>query len=345
MRQSIMIVRTIIFCCILVVICSAQSPFLVNYQGFLTDADGKALIGEQQITFLLYEKLTGGEAIWQETQTVTVENGLFNVLLGSADSTLSISHFTGERFLGIKIGVEDEMEPRMRLASVTHSLLATQAESAYTLDSPGNGPADAVYVDDKGNVGIGTNNPQSNLDINGNVISDNMMVKVHEGYANAVKSYHIENLDGNAHKIYKIYFHGFITTTQDVYLNIRLNKDSGSNYRTWMRNDGDNSGWQGPYANWGIMFGRSAWSRSVHISYEITLFAGSGQDRFGVGSGAMWDTGQATAGFIMLESWGKWHNTVDNITSMTIAALNLSGVETTTGTFSGTVIVYALTAR
>ncbi len=345
MKHIKMTIVTIMFTGLLIVISAAQSPILVNYQGYLTDADGQALTGDQQITFLLYEKLEGGLDLWNETQTVTLENGLFNVLLGSADSTLAIEHLNGERFLGIKIGEEDELEPRMRLASVTHSVMATRAEGAYTLDAPGNGPTDVVYVDNDGNVGIGNNNPQANLDVSGKVISDNMMIKVHEGYANAVKSYHIENLDGNTHKIYKIYFHGYITTSQDVYLNIRPNRDAGSNYRSWMRNDGDVSGWQGPYANWGIMMGRSAWNRSVHISYEITLFAGSGQDRFGVGTGAMWDTAQPTAGFIMLQSWGKWHNTVDNITSITIAALNPSGGETTAGSFSGTVIVYALLAR
>ena len=200
----------IIFSGIMIVTLAAQSPILVNYQGYLTDADGQALTGDQEISFLLYEQLEGGVDLWNETQTVTLENGLFNVLLGSADSTLTIEHLSGERFLGIKIGEDDELEPRMRMASVSHSVTATHAEGAYTLDSPGNGPTDAVIVDDNGNVGIGTDNPQANLDVSGKVISDNMMIKVHEGYASNVKSYHIENLDGDTHKIYKIYFHGYI---------------------------------------------------------------------------------------------------------------------------------------
>ena len=57
---------------LLIVISAAQSPILVNYQGYLTDAEGQALSGEQQITFLLYEQLEGGVELWKETQTVTM---------------------------------------------------------------------------------------------------------------------------------------------------------------------------------------------------------------------------------------------------------------------------------
>lgn len=339
MRHFIMIVRIILFCSILFGISSAQSPFLVNYQGYLTDANGKALTGDQQITFMLYEKSTGGEPVWQEVQTVIVENGLFNVLLGGADSTLSIEHFAGERFLGIKIGNEDEMEPRMRLASVTHSLLATQAESAYTLDSPDNGPADAVYVDNSGKVGIGKNDPQAELDVNGNIIADNNMVKIFEGTVDNKSSYDIVNLNGNAHKIYKIYFHGTLHTAE-TYLLVEANGEGvADKYRSWERYDGDaGGGWN--FVTWGLLMGRS-WLGECDLNAEFVMFCEAGRGRFGQGKGMMWYKGDHRS--LMLDSWGRWGDTTANITSLRISVKNAAGVAT--GTFSGRFIIYALNAR
>jgi len=68
--------------------------------------------------------------VWEEIHdSVMVSNGMFNVLLGSMNS-LGPQHFSGERYLEIKIGGEVEMEPRMRLTSVAYSLRAEQANRA-----------------------------------------------------------------------------------------------------------------------------------------------------------------------------------------------------------------------
>jgi len=319
-------------------ISAAQSPILVNYQGYLTGANGQALTGNQEITFLLYETLEGGLDLWKETQTVTLENGLFNVLLGSADSTLAIEHLAGERFLGIQIGAEDELEPRMRLASVTHSVMATQAEGAYTLDAPGDGPADAVYVDNVGNVGIGKNNPQAELDVNGDIVSDNTMSKIFESTCSNVTFFDIPNLNGNLHKVYKIYFHGTLHTAE-TYLLVEPNGDGASgNFRSWHRYDGDAAGWN--YATWGLLIGRS-WVGACDLNSEFTMFADAGRARFGQSKGMMWYT--ASNHTLMLNAWGRWSNTADNITFLRISVKNVSGVAA--GTFSGRFIVYAVNAR
>jgi len=323
----------------MIVSLAAEAPILVNYQGYLTDEDGKALTGDQQITFLLYEKLTGGEAIWQETQTVTLENGLFNVLLGSIDSSLTIEHFSGERFLGIKIGTGTEMEPRMRLASVTHSLLATQAETAYRLNAPDNGPTDAVYVDTEGNVGIGNNDPQATLDVTGDIIANNNMIKVFEGSCENKTFFDITNLNGNVHKIYKIYFHGTLHTAE-TYLLVEPNGDAASgHFRSWQRYDGDASGsWNS--ATWGLLLGRS-WIGECDLNAEFSMFCETGRGRFGQGKGMMWYKTDYRS--LMLNAWGVWFNTTDNITFLRVSVKNQNGVAT--GTFSGKFIVYALDAK
>lgn len=53
-----------------------------TYQGRLTDASGNPLNGTYLFTFKLYKTATGGTAIYTETETVTVTNGLFDVVVG-----------------------------------------------------------------------------------------------------------------------------------------------------------------------------------------------------------------------------------------------------------------------
>jgi len=63
---------------------NAQAPQFLNYQGKLTNNDGTAAAGSFAMTFSIYSTKSGGTALWTETQNVTVTNGVFNVLLGSA---------------------------------------------------------------------------------------------------------------------------------------------------------------------------------------------------------------------------------------------------------------------
>ncbi|MFA5398954.1 MAG: redoxin domain-containing protein [Dehalococcoidia bacterium] len=111
---------------------SSSVPGLINYQGTLTNpATGNPVPNNQyQMTFSIYSSDTGGSALWQETQQVTVQNGVFNVLLGSQNA-LNESIFEGStRYLGVKVGTDNEMTPRQRLTTVPY---AFQAENAQTL--------------------------------------------------------------------------------------------------------------------------------------------------------------------------------------------------------------------
>ncbi len=107
----------------------AQAPNLINYQGRLTAAGGAAASGSLVMNFSIYATATGVTPVWTETQTVTVTNGVFNVLLGSVTpfpGTLFTSG--GERYLGIKVGTDAEMTPRFRLTSVAFAFHATEAD-------------------------------------------------------------------------------------------------------------------------------------------------------------------------------------------------------------------------
>ncbi|MBN2393363.1 MAG: putative metal-binding motif-containing protein [Anaerolineae bacterium] len=101
-------------------------PALLNYQGMLGDDAGNPLTGQYEMAFALYALAEGGTALWQETQAVTVTNGLFNVYLGDV-TPLSETVFDGQNlYLGVTVGTDDEMTPRLRIASVPYAFGAQQ---------------------------------------------------------------------------------------------------------------------------------------------------------------------------------------------------------------------------
>jgi len=146
----------------------AQIPNTISYQGYLEDGSGPVTQPGLQMEFALYEGPSGGSPVWEEEQSVDVSNGLFDVLLGSG-SPMAASDFDGDRYLGISVDGDGEMTPRQKLASVAYSLVAEQANTAFSLNAPDGDPQNAVYVDNVGNVGIGTETPASELQVTGMV--------------------------------------------------------------------------------------------------------------------------------------------------------------------------------
>jgi len=153
----------------------AEAPHLINYQGKLTDSEGTAVSdGTYEITFRIYDALSEGNFLWEEVQTVTVEKGLFNVLLGGVND-LDLPFDTGY-WLGIKVGDDSEMAPRQRITSVGYAIRAETADTAVnatTADSA----ADADTVD--------------GFDANSTPTADSILVADSQGKlpASALKSY------------------------------------------------------------------------------------------------------------------------------------------------------------
>ena len=117
---------------------SATSTSTVSYQGRLADSGGLPITGKQNMEFRLYDAPTGGVPLWTEMWTggnaVDVSDGLFNVMLGSMDNTLA-SAIQGydELYLGITVGTDSEMSPRVQLGSVPFSMQAmTVPDGAIT---------------------------------------------------------------------------------------------------------------------------------------------------------------------------------------------------------------------
>ncbi len=116
----------------------AAVPTKINYQGVLKDSAGNVINNPSlSIIFSIYSGASGGTALWTETQSVSIEAGLYNVQLGGvtaipADGTI----FDGStRYLGIKVGTDTEMTPRLPMVSVPYAFLAQAAVGAVSAES------------------------------------------------------------------------------------------------------------------------------------------------------------------------------------------------------------------
>ncbi len=143
----------------------AQVPRLMNYQGVLTDADGNPVNDSLSVQFSIYATATGGSALWTETQTVTITDGVFNVLLGSANP-IPYSIFDGDdRYLSLKVGSDLEMAPRKKLVSVGYSFHSNNSDSLGGL-----GASSFVKTDQPNSISTGM--VQTNAVTEGKIFPD-----------------------------------------------------------------------------------------------------------------------------------------------------------------------------
>jgi hypothetical protein len=105
---------------------NAAIPYTINYQGYLTDAMGSPVNGTVSMTFSLYTVASGGTVLWTEPQNVIVSGGIYSVILGSV-STLTPLAFDVPYWLGVKVGSDAEMTPRVQLTSVGYSFTSDMA--------------------------------------------------------------------------------------------------------------------------------------------------------------------------------------------------------------------------
>jgi hypothetical protein len=127
--------KAIMFCSICTIVfllflgtssASAAIPYTINYQGFLTDSVGASVNGTVSITFALYTTSTGGTALWTESQNVAVSGGIYSVILGSV-SPLNPLAFDVPYWLGVRVGSDAEMTPRVQLTSVGYAFTSDMA--------------------------------------------------------------------------------------------------------------------------------------------------------------------------------------------------------------------------
>jgi hypothetical protein len=109
-------------------VAGATPPSTMSYQGVLELADGSPVAdGDYDLTFRLYDASSGGTVLWTETQTLPVEDGIFNALLGAV-TPLTLP-FDISYWLGVQVENDPELTPRVALASAPYAFRAAYAET------------------------------------------------------------------------------------------------------------------------------------------------------------------------------------------------------------------------
>ncbi|MGA1874764.1 MAG: tail fiber domain-containing protein [bacterium] len=171
-------------------------PGLINYQGKLTDAGSSVLTGTYSMVFSLYGTQTGGTALWTETQSVPVTDGIFHVQLGTA-TPLPVGVFDyNELYLEVVIDSE-ALTPRQRITSTAFAMKAADAELAVDADTV-DGRHASEFLDASpvtqtktgglnigGSVGIGIDTPTEMLTVAGVIESTTSGFKFPDGTVQA----------------------------------------------------------------------------------------------------------------------------------------------------------------
>jgi hypothetical protein len=126
----LMLTAVIAFC---VPFAAAQEAEVIHFQGTLTGPDGGPLPTDTyNVDFSIWDHATDGfQALWSETQTVEVNEGLFDVFLGGVNP-LSPDIFTPEedeselRFLEIQVEGDDPMTPRLQMGKMPNSFISSR---------------------------------------------------------------------------------------------------------------------------------------------------------------------------------------------------------------------------
>ncbi|PWB71579.1 hypothetical protein C3F09_07595 [candidate division GN15 bacterium] len=150
-------------------------PGIIAYQGRLTTPSGTAVPdGNYLIRFAIYSASAGGTVLWDnDYRTVAVSGGLFTYNLGDSVA-LPITLFASDtaRYLGIKVGADPEIVPRVKLNTVPFSFKALYSDTAamaFGVAGGGGGWTDGgatvrlTTLADK--VSIGTSGATNKLDV------------------------------------------------------------------------------------------------------------------------------------------------------------------------------------
>jgi len=108
---------------------ATTSTGTIAYQGRLADSAGNPITETVNMEFRLYDIAEGGAPLWSELWTgsnaVRVSDGLFNVMLGSLNQIpQNVITENDQLYLGITVGTDDEMSPRVQLGSVPFAVQA-----------------------------------------------------------------------------------------------------------------------------------------------------------------------------------------------------------------------------
>jgi len=155
-----------------------------TYQGYLADG-GNPASGAYDFRFTLFNAPSGGSQVGSilSLNGVAVTEGLFTTPLDFG------SVFDGTR-MWLEVAVRPAggaghtvLGPRQEIMAAPYALYAMRVARVDHLSAPDGAPADALVVDNSGNVGIGVPAPAVKLDVNGHIRSTSYSIVAASPYA------------------------------------------------------------------------------------------------------------------------------------------------------------------
>ena len=109
----------------------AQVPHKMSFQAYLTDVNNMPINpGSYEMTFRIYDALTEGNLVWEENQTVLIEESLVSVMLGN---TVPLTTLNSAGYLEIQLK-DDILSPRQELGGTMFAIKAVNADTAKFVD-------------------------------------------------------------------------------------------------------------------------------------------------------------------------------------------------------------------
>jgi len=109
--------------------CYAAIPQIIGYEGRLTNSSGDPVITSKTFTFKIYSVETGGSPVTNGTSIETItpdSNGIFNAAIAFQSGVFDGAN----RWMGVQVGSDSEMTPRIQIASAAHAYKTLQADQA-----------------------------------------------------------------------------------------------------------------------------------------------------------------------------------------------------------------------
>ncbi len=95
----------------------------INFQGKITNPDGTNVTnGSYTLVFSIYTVPSAGSNVWTESKSLTVTDGIFRTSLGDTTALPgSVDFNSSALYLGVKVGADAEMTPRVRLTAAPYA--------------------------------------------------------------------------------------------------------------------------------------------------------------------------------------------------------------------------------
>lgn len=145
---------------------AAQNATTIGFQGKLLDNNNNPENGSFTMKFSIYNG--AGTSLWgPESQTVTVNNGVFAVQLGAVSALTPAVFASSPTYVGVTVGSDPEMTPRQELGAAPYALSAAQLVQNGSI-SINAGTSYSTYTT-AGNLIIDNGIIASSADIQGNI--------------------------------------------------------------------------------------------------------------------------------------------------------------------------------